>query len=181
MELLNNFIEISRGLVLAPSIESVLALFATSLLNELFGIIPYTIILSGQMVFVGAPISLTLLAKLFIFVALPVSVGTALGSLLIYSIAYWGGKPAIEKFGRRIRLSWESVEKAQSYFRGSWYDEIIFLGLRTVPFMPGLPVAAAAGILRMRVSIYLLLTALGSMIKVMIMCILVVLGAQVVV
>ena len=120
MALLNNFIEIARGIVLNPSIESVLALFATSLLNELFGIIPYTILLSGQMVFVGAPISLALFAKIFVYVALPVSVGTALGSLLIYGIAYWGGKPAIEKFGKRIRLSWESVEKVQSYFRGSW-------------------------------------------------------------
>ena len=176
MALLNNFIEIARGIVLNPSIESVLALFATSLLNELFGIFPYTILLSGQMVFVGAPISLALFAKIFVYVALPVSVGTALGSLLIYGIAYWGGKPAIEKFGKRIRLSWESVEKVQSYFRGSWYDEIIFLGLRTIPFMPGLPVAAAAGILRMKVSTYIIFTALGSMIKVMIMCITVIFG-----
>lgn len=178
MELLNNFTKIARSIVLYPSVASVLALFATSLVNELFGIVPYTIILSSQMVFLDIAVSVPLLVKIFIFIAIPVGIGTALGSLLIYGLAYLGGKPGIEKFGKRIHLSWESVERVQSKFKGSWYDEILFLALRSVPFLPGLPISAAAGILRMHVYRYLALTALGAAIKVMIMFALVGFGTE---
>ena len=179
MELIVNFAQLSRELVLSPSFWSVFVLVITSGLNELVGIVPYTILLSSEMIFLGVPLSLALLFKIFIFVALPVGLGTAVGSLLVYGLAYWGGKPAIDKFGKRVRLSWESVEKVQSKFRGSWYDEILFLALRTIPFMPGLPVSAAAGILRMHIAPYFFFTAFGSIIKVMIMCILVGFGVTV--
>ena len=176
-----NITQVAQSIVLYPSVASVLVLFVTSFINELFGLVPYTILLSGQMFFVGVPLSIPLIIKTFVFVALPVSFGTAFGSLLIYGAGFWGGKPAIEKFGKPLHLSWESVMKVKSQFKGSWYDELLFLALRSVPFIPGLPVSAAAGIVRMRMSIYLSLTALGSMIKIMLMCILVGLGTQVII
>ena len=178
MELTSNFVQVVENVVLHPSFTSAPTFFFSSFVNELFAILPYNIILSGQLLFHQDPISIAVLTRLFLFIAVPVGVGTTLGSLLIYSLAYFGGKPAINKFGRYFRFSWESVEKVSSRFKGSWYDEIVFLILRSVPLLPSLPVNAAAGILRMRLAPYLVLTVAGSIIKMMIMFMIIGLGME---
>jgi len=178
MELLANIIQIGESLVLYPSFTSAFFLLLTSGINELLGgFVPYVILLSGHMIFIQAPLSLASLTQTFFFIAIPVGIGTALGSFVIYWIAYLGGKPAIEKFGKHVRLKWESVERVQSKFKGVWYDDLIFLLLRSAPFLPGLPLNVAAGLLRMRALNFLFLTTAGSVIKVMITCVLVGIGA----
>src|SRR3989338_928814 len=178
MEILANVIQIGESLVLCPSFTSAFFLLLTSGINELLGgFVPYVILLSGHMIFIQAPLSLASLTQTFFFIAIPVGIGTALGSFVIYWIAYLGGKPAIEKFGKHVRLKWESVERVQSKFKGVWYDDLIFLLLRSAPFLPGLPLNVAAGLLRMRALNFLFLTTAGSVIKVMITCVLVGIGA----
>lgn len=176
--ILSNFTELAQSIVLYPNLASVFALFSTSFVNELFGLLPYSVVLSGQALLIDAPLLVPIISKLVVFVAIPVGAGTAFGSLLIYGLSYLGGRPGIEKFGKRFRLSWDNVEKVKSVFKGTWYDEILFLALRSMPLMPGLPVSAAAGILRMRFAPYLALTALGTAVKIVVTFIVVGLAAS---
>ncbi|MFZ2484774.1 MAG: VTT domain-containing protein [Minisyncoccia bacterium] len=178
MELSANFAQVIQDMVLRPDSASAFALFTSSLINELFPVSPYSIVLSSQMLFLKGSLSLPLISKLLILVSIPVGVGTALGALPVYGVTYLGGKPAIDKFGKYLRLSWSSVERIESKFDGSWYDEVIFLALRSIPLMPYLPVTVAAGIMRMPLVPYFLLTTVGATIRMMIMFLVVGFGVE---
>lgn len=176
MELSANFAQIIQDVIFRPDFTSALGVFVASFINELFAVLPYNVILSGELFFLKGSFSAVFVTQLFFFVAVPVGFGTAIGSLLTYKLAYFGGKPAIEKAGKYSHLSWESVQKMQSKFKGVWYDEILFLALRSTPLLPSLPINAAAGILRMHLTNYLVLTFFGAVIRMMIMFMLVGLG-----
>src|SRR3989344_9022101 len=130
MEKTLSVMQVVQEIVINPNLGNAIILFFSSFLNELLGLCPYAVVLSGQLVFLEGHISTALLAKLFVFVAIPVGVGSALGTLPVYVISYVGGKPAIEKWGKHLRFSWEDVKKANSRFHGAWYDEVVFLLLR---------------------------------------------------
>jgi membrane protein DedA with SNARE-associated domain len=156
-----------QDVVLNPTFGTAVALFLISFLNELVAIFPFAVLLAGQLLFLQSGVSIALFIKLLLFVALPVGLGSALGVIPIYVLAYFGGKPAIEKFQKYLRFSWGDVEKVTSRFKGEWYDEVIFLLLRSIPVLPSFPVSIAAGILRMPFVPYLSITIVGFVIRMM--------------
>lgn len=178
MDLSYDILQAVENSVIRPDFLSALYLLAFSFANELISLFPYIVVLSGQLLFVEGSMSAAFFTKLFFLVAAPISVGTALGSLLIYGLAYFGGKPAIERFGKYARISWDSIEKVRAKFKGAWYDEMLFLALRAIPFLPSLPLNAAAGVLRMPPAPYLVLTIVGTAIRVMLMFAIFILGAE---
>ena len=169
MELITDIVQVVQNIVFHPNLTNATVLFLVSLINESFSIVPYPVILSGQLLLLEDPFSITMIIKLSLLVVIPIGIGTTLGSLPVYGLAYFGGKPAIEKFSKYLRFSWDSIERISLRFNGSWYDEILFLILRSVPLLPSLPVNAVAGILRMRPAPYLVLTIAGTIIKMLIM------------
>ncbi|MDP3874956.1 MAG: VTT domain-containing protein, partial [bacterium] len=169
MELAYNFVQVVQDAILRPDFTSVLSIFFLSTVNELTAVLPYTVILSSQLLFIQDPFSVAMFTKLLLFIAIPMGIGAAIGSSLIYGLAYFGGKPGIEKFGKYFQLSWEDIKKMESKFKGSWYDEILFLALRLVPLLPSFPVSAVAGILRMSPVSYFILTIIGFTLRMMIM------------
>ncbi len=178
MEQSLNFIEILQSVVLEPDLGSAIVLFFLSFLNELIAIIPYAVMLSGQLFFLEDPLSMALLIKLFVYVALPVGLGSAIGALPVYVLAYFGGKPAIDKWEKYLRFSWSDVERINSRFKGAWYDEAIFLFLRSIPLLPSLPINVAAGVFRMRFWPYFVLTTVGFTLRMMLMLMVVVLSMK---
>ena len=167
MDLSINFVHAAQGVVLDPGLGSVWPLLILSFLNDLVGIFPFALVLAGQLLFLQGPFSVALMAKLLVFVAVPVGIGSAIGSIPLYTLAYFGGKPAIEKNHRFLRFSWSDVERINQRFKGTWYDEIIFLLLRCVPILPSIPLDLASGILRMRFAPFFVLTVAGSIIRMM--------------
>ncbi len=178
MEFAADFTNIAQRAVTSPDFTGALLLFWSSLGNELLAILPYMVLLSSQFFLIEEPFSMVSLIKLSLFVFVPISIGAGLGSIPIYVLSYFGGKPMIDKLGKYIRLSWEQVESMKGKFSGSWYDEIIFLLLRTVPFMPSLPVSIAAGIMRMNPAPYFVLTIAGSILRIVIMFAFIAIGAE---
>lgn len=170
--------QVVQDMVLNPNLDNSIILFFSSFLNELLGLFPYAVVLSGQLVFLDGSISTALFSKLFVFVAIPVGVGSALGTIPVYLISYIGGKPAIHKWGRHLRFSWSDVEKVNSRFSGAWYDELVFLLLRCLPVLPSLPLNIAAGVLRMRFLPYLILTTVGFTIRMILTLLIVGLGTE---
>lgn len=167
MEQVLNFIQITQDVILRPDFASAVILFWIAFVNELIAIFPYTLVLSGQLIFFDGLLSWAFLAKLLVFVAVPVALGSTTSSLIFYVLAYFGGKPAIEKFHNYLHFSWSDVEKVSARFKGAWYDEVIFLILRSMPILPSLPLDVMAGILRMRFWPYFVLTLVGFTIRMM--------------
>lgn len=167
MEHTIGFLDVVQDMVLQPNFGSALILLFTSFLNELIAIFPYAVVLAGQLVFLEGDLSTAVLAKLLVFVALPVGIGSALGVIPIYVLSYFGGKPAIQKFQRYLKFSWSDVEKVSNRFTGEWYDEVIFLLLRSIPILPSLPLSIVAGIIRMRFVPYFVLSLVGFIIRMM--------------
>ncbi len=160
-------IQAVHDVIVNPTPASIWPLFALSFVNDLIGIFPFALVLAGQLAFLEESFSVALAAKLLVFVALPVGIGSALGSIPLYVLAYFGGKPLITRYHRIFRFSWEDVERVKNYFKGTWYDEIIFLLLRCVPVLPSIPLDIAGGMLRMSFMPFFVLTAVGSIIRMM--------------
>ncbi len=164
----SHFVQAVQGLVTDPGPGSVLPLFASSFLNDLLGVFPFAIALAGQLLFLDEPFTVALAAKLLVFVAVPVGLGSALGSIPLYYLAWFGGRPAVNKFKKILRFKWDDIEKVSRYLQGTWYDEVIFLLLRCTPILPSIPMDLAGGLFRMSFLPFFVLTAVGSIIRMMI-------------
>lgn len=169
MELTPELLESATSAVFEPSIQSFFWLLAISLLGEAFIQLPTSILFASPLLFLNEPITLIFSLKLLSLVAFPVALGTTVGSYLVYGIAYFGGKPAIEKFKKWLRFSWQDVERMEARFKDKWYDELTFLAFRSLPLTPTIPLSILAGVLRMNFLTYTLLTLLGVTIRMSIM------------
>lgn len=178
MELASNSLHLMQDVVLNPTWGSALALFVVSMLNEPVSLVPYSVVVSGQLFFLAEHFDTSFLISLLFFVAMPIALGATVGSLPLYTGAYFGGKPALERWGKYIKVPWEKVERMKTNFKGTWYDELIFLGLRAMPLLPSLPVSVLAGIIKMRFSTYLILTIAGFILRAAIMLGLIVLSVS---
>jgi membrane protein DedA with SNARE-associated domain len=85
-------------------------------------------------------------------------VGSMVGSLGAYWLGAWGGRPAIDRWGRYLLLRPHEVDRAHAWFerRG---EAVVFLG-RLVPLIRAF-VSLPAGIARMNLSKFTLFTLLG--------------------
>lgn len=165
----SEIIETVQQIVLRPDLWGAIWLFGISLVGEAIAPLPSSLLFAGQLLFEDESITATFVLTLLSLVALPIALGTTIGSYLSYGIAYYGGKPAIEKLKKYIRFSWQDVEKLEARFKSKWYDELIFLALRSTPLTPTIPLNVLAGVLRMNFLRYTLLTILGTVIRMMIM------------
>lgn len=165
-------VEVIRDSVTMPGVEGMVPMFLFAFFNDLIGIFPFALYLAGQLIFSPEPFSISLAARLLVFVSVPVGIGSACGSVPFYVTSYYGGKPLILKyhgfFKKTFRFSWQDIEKVNAYFKGTWYDEVIFLALRCVPVLPSIPLDIAAGTLRMPFMPFFVLTIVGSIIRMMI-------------
>jgi len=160
--------EFLHHLVLEPGIWGAIGLLLVSGIDEIIAPIPSSLILVGELLFLKNPITLQTLMKLVFYVGLPIAFGTALGSMVMFTLAYTGGKPALDSLKKRVHLKGGQFEKFESRFKGSWYDELLFLFFRATPLMPTMPVTLVVGVARMNPYKYFLLTFCGIFIRVMI-------------
>lgn len=108
--------------------------------------------LTGYLIFAG---SLKLVPSFFCAFA-----GTVTGITISYSIGRFGGVALVEKFGRRLRIKPESVERVHSWFRrwGHW-------SLTVGYFVPGIRhvIAIVAGSTRLELKIFTLYAYAGAL------------------
>ena len=139
----------------------------TSKLNDLVGIFPFALVLAGQLLFLKSAFTVAFTLKLLIFVAVPVGIGSSIGSIPFYLLAYFGGRPLISKYHKYLHFSWDDVEKINKHLESSRYDEIIFLLLRCTPILPSIPIDLAAGLIRIEPWPFMVLTLAGSIVRMM--------------
>jgi membrane protein DedA with SNARE-associated domain len=144
--------------------------FAAAVAEEVVAPIPSALVMmTAGFLFVTGPVGVGSILKLILYVGLPAAVGVTIGSLWIYGVAYWGGRRALDKFGKWIGLSWEDVEKMRIKFEASKGDEFGIIGARVVPFVPSVAISAFCGFIRMKFWKYCTLTFIGMFLRAMLM------------
>jgi len=104
-------------------------------------------------------------------VAIPMSIGVTAGSLVIYAVAYFGGKPIVIRYGKWLGLSWVLIEKTEEKFTKGYADELILFVARALPFVPSVAISAFCGLVRYPIKTFVLLTLAGTFIRSTIMAI----------
>ena len=90
---------------------------------------------------------------------LAATVGSTLGAIVMYELARRGGRPLILRHHRFLRVTDAELDRAEAWF--SRYGGWLVLGGRLVPGVRSL-VSLPAGLARMRLLRFVLLTVLGS-------------------
>ena len=112
---------------------------------------------SQHVVLFGSTISSHVWA--FVTMALAGTIGYVLGSLAVWAIGLYGGRPLAERHGRLFHLGPERLDRAERWF-DRWDEWAVLLG-RVTPVVRSF-VSIPAGIFRMPVGRYTLLTIPGS-------------------
>lgn len=86
--------------------------------------------------------------------------GGLLGSVLAYSLGYWGGRPFIERFGRYVFLSQRHLDLSQRWF-DSYGSKATFFS-RLLPVVRTF-ISLPAGFAKMPFGKFVLYTLLGSL------------------
>ncbi len=144
-----------------------MGVFFGALAEEFFYIIPSSIVqLSAGVILLGKiSFSWALLGKAMLIIGIPASVGVTLGSLPYYALGYYGGKPAIEKWGKWLGINWQQVEELDEKLNKNWWDEFIFIGLRALPILPSVLLSVGPGVLRLPMRTYLIGSFVGTFIR----------------
>jgi membrane protein DedA with SNARE-associated domain len=105
----------------------------------------------------GAHIDSTFWA--YVVMALAGTLGYLAGSLIGWGIGRYGGRPFLERRGRWVHVTSESLDRAEAWFE-RYGDSAVLLG-RVVPVARSF-ISIPAGVLEMPLGRYTILTAIGS-------------------
>jgi membrane protein DedA with SNARE-associated domain len=98
-------------------------------------------------------------AAAYVVMALAGTLGYLAGSIVGWGIGYAGGRPLLEQRGRWFHLTPEKLERAERWF-DRWDEWGVLLG-RLTPVVRSF-VSIPAGVFRMRLWAYTVLTLIGS-------------------
>ncbi|MBI3297104.1 MAG: VTT domain-containing protein [Elusimicrobia bacterium] len=93
-------------------------------------------------------------------IVLPGAVASTLGAFIGYGIAYWGGKPVIDRFSSFLGFTWDEILGMEKRLEGRVGPMLFFL--RALPIVPLSLISAAAGVLRIPAAPFTIWTFLGS-------------------
>jgi membrane protein DedA with SNARE-associated domain len=83
-------------------------------------------------------------------VSLPYSLAATIGTSMVFLIAYFGGKPLVDRFGKYIGVSWSLIEKIKTDFQKTIRDEIFILVSCSIPVVPVSLISAFCGAFRIK-------------------------------
>ncbi|EAV9889185.1 TPA: DedA family protein [Listeria monocytogenes] len=135
-----------------------IGIFVLIMVENLFPPIPSEIILT----FDGFMTTVTSLNVVMVIIV--ATLGSVVGAILLYKVASYFGKERLTKivlkYGRILRLKESDIERAENFFLkyGSW---AVFL-CRMIPLIRSL-ISIPAGMTKMKMSKFLILTTAGSL------------------
>ncbi|MFX0168096.1 MAG: DedA family protein [Candidatus Hodarchaeota archaeon] len=105
----------------------------------------------------------TALLIIVINVMLVGAFAVTIGSFFGYGIAYFGGYPIIERWGKYLGTSVEEVEYMRQRMERSSRDEIFLFSARAIPIIPLSLVSLLYGVLRADIKRFTIVTFLGAL------------------
>jgi len=159
--------QITNWIISAIGENGIWAIFWGGIIDQIIIPIPSPLItMAGGFLLVGQEQPLALaLGEIFLKITLPYSAAAILGLGIAYFIAYFGGKPLIEKFHRLIGFSWQDIKNLQKKFQGSRHDDLLIFALRAIPVIPISIISGVAGAIRMPIIDFYLASALGVLVR----------------
>lgn len=129
--------------------HGVIAVMAGMVIEEVIVPIPSPIIpMAAGFLIIEASTIPTAILQAFFLIALPASVASVISSYFVFGIAFYGGKPVLEKYGRYLDVTWEEVQHFERHFDSG--SEKYYVALfRAVPIVPLSLVSGSAGLFRM--------------------------------
>ena len=145
-----------------------------TLIEEIVAPIPSALVpLAAGFFLLPADHALAMVAlEAIVLVALPVTIGITIGSSIVYWIAYAGGKPIVDRFGRFVGLSWSGVEAIERKMTKGRRDEVTLFALRLIPVIPGVALSAFCGAVRYPFTRFAVITFIASGIRAYILALL---------
>ncbi len=107
--------------------------------------------------------------EILLKLVIPGALGVTLGSLFFYFLSFYGGDLALKKIGPKFGLSNKETDNIQAYFQKKRLDEIVLLVLKALPIFPGVAVSIMAGLLKMPLVNFLIISFAGSSLRVLAM------------
>jgi membrane protein DedA with SNARE-associated domain len=98
-------------------------------------------------------------AAAYVVLALAGTIGYLVGSIVGWAIGYYGGRPLLERRGRWLHLTPATLDRAERWF-DRWDDWAVLIG-RVTPVVRSF-VSIPAGVFRMPLGRYTVLTLIGS-------------------
>jgi len=83
-------------------------------------------------------------------VSFPYSIGAVIGTSMIFFIAYFGGQPLIDKFGKYIGIKWSLIEKIRADFQKNIKDELFIFISVIIPVVPVSLISGFCGAFRVK-------------------------------
>jgi membrane protein DedA with SNARE-associated domain len=100
-------------------------------------------------------------------IVLPGAVASTLGAYFAYGIAYWGGKPLIDRSQGFLGFDWEDILGMERHLAER--VGLMIFTLRALPIVPLSLISAAAGVLRLPILGFSLWTFVGSLVRCLIL------------
>lgn len=97
----------------------------------------------------------------FLWTVLAATLGSLVGAYVLYAIGRYGGRPLVLRWGRVLRVSPRDLDRSEGWFE-RWGDWVVAVG-RVVPLARSL-VSIPAGMLRMPIARFTILTSIGSLV-----------------
>ena len=144
-----------------------LGIFIAALIEQIIAPIPSPLMpmMAGFFLLPAEGLFLDVLWQTMLIIALPIALGTTLGSLIIYSLAFWGGKPVIEKSKEWLGLNWKDIERTKKKLDNSSRDELALFVLWLLPIVPSAAIAVLCGIIRYPVFKYIPIAISGLFLR----------------
>jgi len=144
--------------------------FVGIILEEIIVPLPSSLIMmAGGFFLVQGQTFSQVVPEIFFKLMLLGALGVTLGSLFFYFLSFYGGDLALKKIGPRFGLSIKEAGKIQTYFQKKRLDEVALFVLRALPIFPGVAVSIMAGLLKMPLVNFLIISFFGSFLRVLFM------------
>lgn len=115
-----------------------LSMFIGGVVEQIIVPIPSPIItMSGGVFLVSRSLPiLQLIWEILSNVSLPYSIGAIIGTSMVFLVAYFGGRPLIDKFGKYVGIKWSLIEKIRADFQKTIKDELFIFIAVIIPVVP---------------------------------------------
>ncbi|PSG99654.1 MAG: hypothetical protein BRC28_03470 [Nanohaloarchaea archaeon SW_4_43_9] len=143
------FEEIGLQLIQLVSQYGVIAVMLGMMLEEVFVPIPSPIIpMAAGALLIESTAFTEVIFQAFFLIALPASIASVISSYFVFAITFYGGKPAIKRYGKWLDVRWKDVQRMESHF-DSGNEKYYVAFFRSIPIVPLSLVSGSAGLFRM--------------------------------
>ena len=166
------FINLIEGILLPLGSVGV---FSALFIQEIIVFIPSALVMLGAGFVFLSPLpffSTAFFSAIFFKIVLPGTLGMTLGTLFLYGVFHYFGRPALERFGKYFGVSWEDMENLNKYLGKTYADDLVIFFLRAIPVFPNSSISAFCGLLRFPMWTYFWISFCGGFVRITIMALL---------